>query len=74
MVSFVFQLVALVIVVFGLAQAAFPRQMSQWEARGPAGETQIQPGPMRLVMMRVMGLVVAVVALLVVFGSPSLLF
>lgn len=68
-----FQLVALLIAMFALAMAAFPRQLSRWQMRGPAGNTRIEPGRARLLMMRLMGVVVAVVALLMAFGSPSLL-
>lgn len=69
----IFQLMALLIAVFGLATAAFPRQMSRWQMRGPAGNTEIDPGKMRLLMMRVMGITVAVIALLMAFGGSSLL-
>lgn len=69
----IFQLMALLIAVLSLATAAFPRQMSQWQMRGPNGTTQIEPGRGRLLMMRLMGVVVAVIALLMAFGGPSLL-
>ncbi len=69
----IFQLVALLIAVVALAVAAFPRQMSRWQMRGPAGTTQIEPSPMRLLMMRLMGVVVAAVALLMAFGSSAML-
>lgn len=68
-----FQLVALLIAIGALAMAAFPRQLSRWQMRGPAGDARIEPGTARLLMMRVMGVVVAVLALLMAFGSPSLL-
>jgi hypothetical protein len=68
----IFQLVALLIAVMGLATAAFPKQMSSWRMRGPGGG-RIEPTGMRLVMMRVMGLVVGGLALLMAFGGPGLL-
>jgi len=64
---------AFLIAVFGLATAVFPRQMSRWQMRGPAGNTAIEPGKMRLLMMRVMGIAVAVIALLMAFGGSALL-
>jgi hypothetical protein len=69
----IFQLVALLIAVFALAMAAFPRQMSRWQMRGPDSTTQIEPGRMRLLMMRLMGVVVAAIALLMAFGNPAIL-
>lgn len=68
-----FQLVALLIAIFALAMAAFPRQLSRWQMRGPTGNARIEPGKARLLLMRLMGVVVAIVALLMAFGSPSLL-
>lgn len=70
----IFQLVALLIGVFALAMAAFPRQMSRWQMRDPEGTTQIEPSRMRLRMMRLLALVVATIALLMAFGNPTLLF
>jgi hypothetical protein len=55
-----------------LATAAFPRQMASWRMRGPGGG-RIEPTGMRLVMMRVIGVVVAGIALLMTFGGPALL-
>ncbi|WP_267642192.1 hypothetical protein [Haloarchaeobius amylolyticus] len=69
----IFQFVALLIAVLSLATAAFPRQMSRWQMRGPAGTTQIEPGEGRLLVMRLMGVVVAVIALLMAFGGPAML-
>jgi hypothetical protein len=69
----IFQLVALLIAVFALATAAFPRQMSRWQMRGPGGTTRIEPGRMRLLMMRLMGVAVAAIAILMTFGSPAIL-
>ncbi len=69
----IFQLVPLLVAVFALAMAAFPRQMSRWQMRGPDGTTQIEPGRMRLLMMRLMGIAVAAISLLMAFGSPALL-
>lgn len=69
----IFQLVALLIAFFSLASAIFPRQMSQWRMRGPGGRTEIEPGPMRVLMMRIVGVVVAALALLMAFGDASIL-
>jgi hypothetical protein len=65
----VFQLIALLIAVSALAMAAFPRQMTRWQMRGPDGTTQIEPSRMRLLMTRLMGVFVAAIALLMAFGS-----
>lgn len=69
----VFQLIALLIAVFALAMAAFPRQMTQWQMRGPNGTTEIEPSRMRLLMMRLIGIFVAAIALLMAFGSRVIL-
>lgn len=69
----IFQLVALLIALFALATAVFPRHMSRWQMRGPRGNTDIVPGAMRLLMMRVMGIVVALIAVLMAFGGSSML-
>ena len=69
----IFQLVALLIAIFGLATAVFPRQMSRWQMRGPAGSAQIEPGRVRLLVMRLLGIVVAAIALIMAFGDPSML-
>ena len=69
----IFQLVALLIAVFALATAVFPRQMSQWQMRGPDGTTTIEPSRMRLLMTRIMGIFVAAIALLIAFGSRVIL-
>ena len=69
----VFQLIALLIAVSALAMAAFPRQMTRWQMRGPDGTTQIEPSRMRLLMTRLMGVFVAAIALLMAFGSRVIL-
>ena len=66
-------LVPLLVVVFALVMAAFPRKMTRWQRRGPDGTTQIEPSGMRLLMMRFMGIVVAALALLVAFGAYTIL-
>lgn len=65
-------LMPLLIAVFALAMAAFPRQMTRWQMRGPDGTTQIEPGRMRILMMRIMGVVVAVVALAMAYGASTM--
>ena len=62
-------IIPLVVAMFALAMAAFPRRMTRWQARGPDGTTQIEPGRTRLLVMRVMGVVVAGLALLMAFGT-----
>lgn len=69
----IFQLVGLLIAVVALAMVAFPRRMSRWQMRGPDGTTQIEPSPMRLLVMRLVAGVVAAIALLVAFGNPAIL-
>ncbi len=64
---------ALLIAVLSLASAAFPRQMSRWQMRGPAGTSHIEPGRMRLLVMRITSIFVAAIALIMAFGSPSML-
>ncbi|WP_049927993.1 hypothetical protein [Halopiger goleimassiliensis] len=70
----IFQVFAILIAVFAFAQAAFPRQMSRWQMRGPGGDARIEPGETRLLVMRVMGVIVGVLALIMAFGSPTMLF
>jgi hypothetical protein len=65
-------LVPLLVAVFALVMAAFPRRMTRWQMRGPDGTTQIEPGRMRLVVMRIMGLVVAAFALFMAFGASTI--
>jgi len=69
----VFQLIALLVAVFALGMAVFPRQMTRWQMRGPDGTTRIEPGRMRLLAMRLMGIFVAAIALLMAFGSRVIL-
>jgi len=66
-------LAPLLIAVVALAMAVFPRRMTRWQMRGPDGTTQIEPGRMRILMMRIMGVVVAGVALLMAFGASTIL-
>ncbi|WP_135820125.1 hypothetical protein [Halostella litorea] len=68
-----FQLIALLVAVFALAMAAYPRQLTRWQMHGPNGTTQIEPSRMRLLMTRVMGVVVAGIALLMAVGSGVIL-
>ena len=67
--ALIFSIIPLVIAMFALAMAAFPRRMTRWQARGPDGTTQIEPSRTRLLVMRVMGIVVAGLALLMAFGT-----
>jgi hypothetical protein len=69
----VFQLIALLVAAFALGMAVFPRQMTRWQMRGAEDTTQIEPGRMRLLVMRLMGIFVAAIALLMAFGSRVIL-
>lgn len=69
-----FVAVPLLVAAGALAMAAFPRRMTRWQMRGPDGTTQqIEPSGTRLLMMRVMGVVVAGLALLMMFASFRIL-
>lgn len=64
-----FLAVPLLVAVGALAMAAFPRRMTRWQMRGPDGTTRIEPSGTRILMMRVMGVVVAGLALLMAFTT-----
>ncbi|WP_144922509.1 hypothetical protein [Halorubrum salsamenti] len=64
-----FVAVPLLVAAGALAMAAFPRRMTNWQARGPEGTTQIAPSETRILMMRIMGVVVAGLALLMVVAN-----
>ncbi|QWC18388.1 hypothetical protein [Halorubrum sp. 2020YC2] len=65
-----FVAVPLLVGAGALAMAAFPRRLTAWQARSPDGSTQrIEPSDTRILMMRVMGVVVAALALLMVFAN-----
>ena len=65
-----FVAVPLLVAAGALAMAAFPRTMTAWQTRSPDGSTQrIEPSDTRILMMRVMGVVVAALALLMVFAN-----
>jgi len=65
-----FVAVPLLVAAGALAMAAFPRRMMSWQMRGPGGTTQrIEPSETRILMMRVMGVVVAGLALLMVVAN-----
>lgn len=68
-----FVVVPLLVAAGALAIAAFPRQMTSWQASGPDGTTQVEPSGTRLLMMRVMGVVVAGLALLMLVASLTIL-
>lgn len=65
-----FTAVPLLVAAFALVMAAFPRQMTRWQMRGPDGTTTIEPSRMRILLMRVLG---AVVAGSMAFGSSAVL-
>ncbi|WP_410766208.1 hypothetical protein [Haloferax sp. DFSO60] len=73
-----FQLVVLpiplLIAVFALVMAVFPRRMTQWQMRGPDGTTQIEPSQTRILVIRVGGVVVAAIALGMAFMTSMILF
>jgi len=69
-----FVAVPLLVAAGALAMAAFPRRMTQWQTCGPDGATRrIEPSGTRLLIMRVMGVVVAGLALVMLFASFSIL-
>ena len=59
--------------LFALVTVLVPRQMSRWQMQGLRNTTTIEPSWMRILMMRLMGVVIGGIALLMVFGSPRLL-
>lgn len=65
----IFLLVPLLIAVFALVMAAFPRRMTRWQMRGPDGTTQIEPSRTRILVIRAGGVVVAAIALGMAFGT-----
>ena len=69
----IFRAVALLVGVGGALTALFPRQMQSWRTRGMAGTTTVEPTRMRLLFTRVMGIVVAVIALLMALGDGGIL-
>ncbi|MDB2237876.1 MULTISPECIES: hypothetical protein [Halorubrum] len=67
-----FVAVPLLVSAGALAMAAFPRKMTSWQTRSPDGSTgRIEPSDTRILLMRVMGVVVAALALLMAFGTFS---
>ncbi|ELZ42574.1 hypothetical protein C471_03913 [Halorubrum saccharovorum DSM 1137] len=64
-----FVAVPLLVAAGALAMAAFPRRMTSWQARGPEGTTRIEPSETRILLMRIMGVVVAGLALLMVVAN-----
>ena len=68
-----FVAVPLLVAAGALAMAAFPRQMMSWQAHGPEGTTRIEPSDTRILLMRIMGVVVAGLALLMLFANRAIL-
>ncbi|GAB3697939.1 hypothetical protein [Halorubrum pallidum] len=68
-----FAAVPLLVAAGALAMAAFPRRMTRWQVRGPDGTARVELGRTRLLMMRVVGVVVAAIALLTVFATFAIL-
>lgn len=65
-----FVAVPLLVAAGALAMAAFPRRMTSWQTRSPDGSTRrIEPSDTRLLLMRVMGVVVAALALLMAVAN-----
>jgi hypothetical protein len=64
-----FAAVPLLVAAGALTMAAFPRKMTSWQTRSPDGSTgRIEPSDTRILMMRVMGVVVAALALFMLYG------
>lgn len=68
-----FVAVPLLVAAGALAMAAFPRQMTRWQMRGPDGTTHIEPSRTRLLLTRVVALVVAALALFMVYANFAML-
>jgi hypothetical protein len=69
-----FVAVPLLVAAGALAMAAFPRRMTSWQTRSPDGSTQaIEPSDTRVLMMRVMGVVVAGLALFMAYTGFTIL-
>ncbi|OYR55872.1 hypothetical protein [Halorubrum halodurans] len=65
-----FVAVPLLVAAGALAMAAFPRRMTAWRTRSPDGSTRrVEPSDARILLMRVMGVVVAGLALLMVVAN-----
>lgn len=64
-----FVAVPLLVAGGSLAMAAFPRRMTSWQTRGPEGTTRIEPSETRILLMRIVGVVVAGLALLMVVAN-----
>ncbi|WP_144796774.1 hypothetical protein [Halorubrum depositum] len=64
-----FVAVPLLVAAGALAMAAFPRRLTSWQASGPDGRTRIEPSETRILLMRVMGVVVAGLAILMVVAN-----
>ena len=64
-----FAVVPLLVAAGALAMAAFPRRMTRWNLRSADGSTQtLEPSDTRILLMRVAGLVVAGLALFMLYG------
>ncbi|ELZ57265.1 MULTISPECIES: hypothetical protein [Halorubrum] len=69
-----FAVVPLLVAGGALAMAAFPRRMTSWQTRSPDGSTgTIEPSDTRILMMRVVGVVVAGLALFMLYASFRIL-
>ncbi|PAU83318.1 hypothetical protein CK500_11040 [Halorubrum salipaludis] len=69
-----FAVVPLLVAAGALAMAAFPRRMTRWNLRSPDGSTQtIEPSGTRILLMRVMGIIVAGLALFMLYASFTIL-
>ncbi|ELZ39875.1 hypothetical protein [Halorubrum tebenquichense] len=65
-----FAAVPLLVAAGALAMAAFPRRMARWNLRSADGSTQtLEPSDTRIILMRVMGVVVAGLALFMLYAS-----
>ncbi|CDK40469.1 hypothetical protein DM2_391 [Halorubrum sp. DM2] len=69
-----FAVVPLLVAGGALAMAAFPRRLTRWNLRSADGSTEtIEPSDTRILLMRVMGVVVAGLALFMLYTSFRIL-
>ncbi|RYJ14065.1 hypothetical protein ELS19_08840 [Halogeometricum borinquense] len=70
----IFRLVPALIALMAAAMALFPKRLSRWQMHGPDGTTTVEPSGARLLMMRIVGAVIAIIGLLMAFGGPMAFF
>ncbi|WP_435069396.1 hypothetical protein [Haloplanus sp. C73] len=69
-----FVLVPLLVAALGFAIAAVPHRLARWRIRGADGTAQVDPNQTLLLVIRIGGVVVAIIALLMAFGASGVMF